>query len=425
MLLLVGLVIERIHGNHPFGLHTIVAMGGLLGIAILFAASRRFYRVRPETVQRTWMVLLSGAVAYAVSDLVGGMVLIQPVAFLSDSVVDHRMAPNTVSTVRGPDFVYRLRSNNLGFRGRDVAPEKSPESFRIITLGDSFTMGEGVEDGETFSALLEARLRERPSGVCGRSKVEVLNAGVDSYSPLLSWLQFKNQLAPVPADMVVLNLDMSDLLQEQWYRRGATRDSAGTITGVIPPDLRRGSEASGLKVRVRRWIDRHLVLTRWILAKLTGAESEQAAILDRVNRQLLLHTLASDTVDRRAQWRDLFESIDSIKHYADARSMRFLLTTYPWGHQVSDKEWVLGRKGFFGPGETASDRTEKTIGAMAALRGMDLLDAFPAFQSFRGPPLYYSYDMHWTRRGQALMAQLLETRILELCAGTPGKVLSD
>jgi hypothetical protein len=290
--------------------------------------------------------------------------------------------------------------------------------FRVIMLGDSFTMGEGVQDHETFSAVLQAHLRSRGAKLCGRTNVEIVNAGVDSYTPLLSWLQLTRQLPALRADMVVVNLDMSDLLQEQWYRAAAFRDSLGTIVRVTPPLLRDGSEGTVVHLmgRVRSWIDRHLVLTRWILAKLDGTLGEQTGIIDRANRVLLLHTLAADTVDRRSQWLDIFDSIDSIRHYADARSMRFLLTTYPWGHQVSDREWSLGRDGFFDRGQMASDRTLETIREMAASRDLDFLDAFPAFRSYRGgEPLYYVYDMHWTKFGQALMAQVLENRLMELC----------
>ena len=59
---------------------------------------------------------------------------------------------------RGTGMV--IRSNNLGFRDRDVPP-KTPDRFRIVVVGDSFTWGQGIEESERFSNLLEQALGSR------------------------------------------------------------------------------------------------------------------------------------------------------------------------------------------------------------------------------------------------------------------------
>ena len=55
-----------------------------------------------------------------------------------------------------------------------VAPQRNGPA--VLALGDSFTFGLGVRDGETWPAQLEARLRTRT----GRD-VPVVNAGTISY----------------------------------------------------------------------------------------------------------------------------------------------------------------------------------------------------------------------------------------------------
>jgi hypothetical protein len=62
---------------------------------------------------------------------------------------------------------------------------------------------------------------------------------------------------------------------------------------------------------------------------------------------LLKHTLTEDESNRKEQWEKVFDSIKKIKIYCDDRGIDFLLTIYPWGHQVNDKEWDSGRKDFF------------------------------------------------------------------------------
>ena len=69
-----------------------------------------------------------------------------------------------------PEFTMKLTTNSDGFRGQ--APE--PSSHRsILFLGDSFTMGYGVNDGEEFPALVRKALNERSP-----DSAPVINAGI-------------------------------------------------------------------------------------------------------------------------------------------------------------------------------------------------------------------------------------------------------
>lgn len=79
-----------------------------------------------------------------------------------------------------PKFEMRLGDdrylvNSLGLRDREVGATPAEGVTRIVLLGDSFAFGLGVDQDETLSAQLEARLE----GV--RPTFEVLNLGVPGY----------------------------------------------------------------------------------------------------------------------------------------------------------------------------------------------------------------------------------------------------
>jgi hypothetical protein len=63
-----------------------------------------------------------------------------------------------------------------------------------------------VQDDETFSALLEEPLKANELKINGKT-VQILNVGVPSYSPILSFLQLKNEFGSCVA--VVLNVIMA------------------------------------------------------------------------------------------------------------------------------------------------------------------------------------------------------------------------
>jgi hypothetical protein len=80
-----------------------------------------------------------------------------------------------------PEFTMRFTTNSLGFRGPE--PELSPHR-PILFLGDSFTMGYGVNDGEEFPALVRNALTKR-----GPDTVAVINAGVGNVGNR-RWIKF-------------------------------------------------------------------------------------------------------------------------------------------------------------------------------------------------------------------------------------------
>ncbi|NNL67793.1 MAG: hypothetical protein HKP30_16210, partial [Myxococcales bacterium] len=108
---------------------------------------------------------------------------------------------------RSADVDVGFEINAKGLRDpRDFPYEKPPGTFRIVSLGDSFTMGYEVEVEETFSQVLESRLR-----AAGR-RVEVLNAGVSGYSNAEALLYLERELLRYQPDVVMLSFFGNDLV---------------------------------------------------------------------------------------------------------------------------------------------------------------------------------------------------------------------
>jgi hypothetical protein len=144
--------------------------------------------------------------------------------------------------------------------------------------------------------------------------------------------------------------------------------------------------------------------------------------VNEFGREHFAHTLEGD-VDRTAQWEDVFDSIGRIKRLADSIHADFLLTTYPWAHQLGDTGWVPGRYAFMEKGERTSDLTQKTIRQRSAALGIDLFEALPVFERYQGSePLYFDYDPHLSVAGQKVLAEglgryIAEHQLPRWCAG--------
>ena len=101
-----------------------------------------------------------------------------------------------------PAFVSRTKYgtisiNKWGMRDQDYARAPAPGTFRVAVLGASIVMGWGVGDGETFEALVEARLN-REQGSKPFQRYELLNLGVPGYQPPVQLAAFDKALGFSP-----------------------------------------------------------------------------------------------------------------------------------------------------------------------------------------------------------------------------------
>jgi len=410
-LALAGFVYQQLVVEGGFGPAAMLGTAVLAVVAIVLAVLTYLSGTRHRRLVGNMLLASTATVAsYLVLDFVAGQLLIVPLSppLVPDPYRHHALVPNSYAEIRQRDFHYIQRVNSLGLRGREATLEKPPGTRRILMLGDSFTMGKGVEDDETFSVLVEQSLQPVLKA-CGGGTLEALNGGVDSYAPILSYIQLERDLARLAPDLVVLNLDNSDLIQEAAYRRQAVRADDGTIVAV--PMV---SQSSAYE-RFLSWTSRNLFFTRALLVYVNRAmdhrELTVRSVVNEAGREHFAHTLEGD-VDRTNQWDDVFESIARIKRLTDSIHSDFLLTTYPWAHQVGDVGWIPGRYTYMKEGERTSDLSRMAVRQRSAALGIDVFEALPDFQKYQGAePLYFAYDPHWTATGQRVMAEALGAHI--------------
>ncbi|MBI5623728.1 MAG: SGNH/GDSL hydrolase family protein [Elusimicrobia bacterium] len=267
------------------------------------------------------------------------------------------------------------RTNSLGFRDR--APRevgrRTERRFRILVLGDSFAAGSKVDYEDCFAARLEAMFRR------DGEDVEVLNGGVTSLSPSLEYRKLARFLDQgYAADMVVLMLDISDVM-----------DEAGL--GGAPERKTWASVASGSRVvqqlrRVRRDPDRGL---DWDDPRAGWTELDWAA-----------HPWIEEGL-RRCQ-----QGILDASRLCRQRGMPFLLVFHPWPHQLRSSRRPSPQQTIF------SD--------FAKRQGVTFHDLFPAFFALEDwRSCYLPGDGHWNKDGHALVARSLYARLRALKARLP------
>lgn len=314
---------------------------------------------------------------------------------VADPVFDHGYRPEMAWTDRYGGFSTPFFSNSLGFRDGEI--RKVPlvsDKRRVLLIGDSFTEGVGVPWEDTLAGRLQRAWE--PAGI------EVLNAGVGSYTPLLEKVKLRHLLETVGLkfDRVVLLLDLSDIRDDLFYREtpdgraelipyGPFASEAGW--GAVVEDFGNFSEA---------WIEPNFALL--------GALSRNLKLaLQRIARKELgkrgAFTYLPDFIEywdqENAPRREiaeagilkLKENLGGVDRLLRNHGIPWMLVIYPWpqyrGH----------------PGKPT--RMQEIWREWTAQHQIQFLDLFPVFARLPDFDAHFiPGDCHWNARGHEVVA---------------------
>tara|TARA_B100000315_G_scaffold236596_1_gene252585 strand:+ start:261 stop:1475 length:1215 start_codon:yes stop_codon:yes gene_type:complete len=141
-----------------------------------------------------------------------------PVLGVKHEIYHHDLMKNGLTEQNFKDLhgeKVQLHTNSLGFKDKSsrtvsLLPTRDIKK-RIVFIGDSFTNGFALEYEDTFVGIIDKELNKR--------SIEVLNAGVASYSPIIYWRKIKYLIEDVGLrfDEVVVYIDISDAQDEASY----------------------------------------------------------------------------------------------------------------------------------------------------------------------------------------------------------------
>src|SRR5262249_4103819 len=146
-----------------------------------------------------------------------------------DPILHHRLRAGYTASRHGVEF----HINALGLKDREYPAAKPPGVFRVLMLGDSYTEGFGLRVEDTMPKQAEAMLAGRSC----RAPLEILTAGVPSYSPILEYLYLEERGLALAPDLVVLNFDMTDVHDDLVRTATAVLGPDG-LPRAVPPDRR-------------------------------------------------------------------------------------------------------------------------------------------------------------------------------------------
>ena len=110
---------------------------------------------------------------------------------------------------RGGKYNALYEINSLGLRDREYGP-KTENVFRVLLLGDSFSVSHGLSIEDSLSRQLERALQKFADSDGLHVKFEVVNAAAGGYSPYNYWKAYIRWAPIFDPDAVVVALSPDD-----------------------------------------------------------------------------------------------------------------------------------------------------------------------------------------------------------------------
>ena len=311
---------------------------------------------------------------------------------IAHPVYHHGFTPN-VSVDReywGP-LAASYRINSLGFRDRTVrdVPLRS-ERRRIVVIGDSFTEGIGIDYEKTFAGLLDEALAPRG--------IEVLNAGVASYTPIIDYRRVLHLLDDVGLrfDELIVFIDIGDIQDETTY----ALDAAGNVAfkqhrwvAENRANWEFGKPRALASLPLRNLLRKHTLLASTTYEALLAA-------LSHGPRRAAAWTLDEAVFEEygRAGLEKAQENMDRLADLAAARGIRLTVAVYPWPDQIERRDSPSKQQTFW------RDWSQR--------RGVGLIDCFPSFLQAGAPAEvvrreFIRGDIHWNEAGHRRVADVV------------------
>ena len=127
----------------------------------------------------------------------------------SHKIFHHHLLPNSkeIQGGKGVHPKFKVFTNSLGFRDSKVREIELKKKNRIVFIGDSFTYGVLLDYEYTVPGLADIYFREKG--------IEVLNAGVSSYSPSIYYYKTKFFIEQgLKFSHLIVFIDISDIEDE-------------------------------------------------------------------------------------------------------------------------------------------------------------------------------------------------------------------
>lgn len=316
--------------------------------------------------------------------------------FVLDEATQYRLTPGFKGIAQTTEYRTEIRINDAGLREDHDYGSKQQNLFRILAIGDSFTMGVGVDASQTYIKLQE-QLVPAHAG-----RYEVINGGVPGYSPGQSLAYLEKRGLALQPDLVVLSFFVGNDIIES-YRQLPFYLVNGYLTnglpqeGVLPPSIKLYLQGNS-----------HLYQLVWPMLARVLHPSHAGEIGATVQDDF--RAMYSDADDARSHdvWKAVESRIARFEALARAHGFAPVVAIVPEHKQVDAILWSAAIKSADARYSYRPDAPGVRIAELCRQHKIPAIDLLDGIRNAGVvDPLYFDVDGHFTVTGNAVAARVL------------------
>jgi hypothetical protein len=322
--------------------------------------------------------------------------------FRSDPVIGFTYKPDAVTCEKGREYNARYQINSLGLRDREYGV-KEKGVFRIMLLGDSFSVSHGMPIEDSLSRQLEQAFQSMADADGLSVKIEVINTSCGGYSPYNYWRAFSRWAPILNPDAVLVGLSPDDYDCSNEHLQYLI-DGGETLAAFRGE--RRPSGGKGSIRRLRKWLSWNSEF--YILARnyfyyndfIGRMNLWLEARADDQNGQLQPY-MVPQPESITAAWAKSFSYLQKLKEETTNDGVPLIVLSIPLKMEVDQEAFRQAlAASHLQPHQVDVNQPLKVISAFCKEERIPVIDPRQALR-LRGAqvPCYFVYDGHWIAEG--------------------------
>jgi hypothetical protein len=300
-----------------------------------------------------------------------------------------------------------IKTNSLGLRGKDIPFEKTPDTKRLLFIGDSFTMGWAVEEQDAYPFKVGEFLKVK------QKNIQIINAGLGSTGPDYYYLYYKNQGYKFQPDTVVVGFYlMNDIPEDKHFTRWIETDDSGLPTKVEMTQSFFDSNGNftpiNMPVKFRFPYLRHLHVFSLVMDQFFTPQYSQE---HRLTLTTCLYKKDCHDLDKTKE--EAMKLFAGLKKLTSQNKSRFLVVFIPASYQLDVRERVkYGISANLTPDDLnyPYEQFKKFFDSQQ----IEYLDLRPIMKKNMDKKLYIDNDEHFTPQAHEIAAKEIADKILEI-----------
>ena len=328
---------------------------------------------------------------------------------ISHKVFHHHLLPNSVE-IQGGGYHPRFKviTNSLGFRDSKVREINLEKKNRIVFIGDSFTQGVLLDYEYTVPGLADIYFKEKG--------IEVLNAGVSSYSPSIYYYKTKFFIEQgLKFSHLVVFIDISDIEDEAIdYFVDEENQSVKHYSATHNPEI---PQVKNLKTKLKdfliknfnitysvlKYIDDNIINNNFLetIIKIIFPQKKIEFIDYIVSEKYIQDKWTIDENVKEKYYVGIQKSIyymSLLKNLLDENDIKLTVVVYPWFTQIYHNDL-----------ESIQVKIWKEF---SSKNGNQFINLFPVFINNEDEDLsvydkilknFLPFDVHWNKNGSKVV----------------------